>query len=490
MLISIELNSETETAALGAALAPVLRPGDTILLSGPVGAGKSLLARSVLTEMLKPYGPVGDIPSPSYTLVQTYKAGGTDIWHADLYRMSGPEETIELGLNEAFGEGIVIVEWPDRLGEETPQRYLHLTLHPLSDDADARKLEVRPIGGGWDPALAALGSVRDEARTRFAAAAGWPPKPMSALAGDVSARRYFRLTGGPKDGAVVMDAPRSAGGVVRFAAVTDRLRDMGLSAPEIYAADVQAGFLLLEDLGDDLFTHVLGRDPSIEQRLYSAAVDLLVSLQRESAEGLPPYDLPIYLEEAERFLKWYLPAARGSHVSDDVQTRYLNLIEELCEPLLGASPVISLIDYHADNLIWLPERKGLSQIGLLDYQDARAGHPAYDLVSLLEDARRDVPDAVRDAMKRRYLDATGRAAEPFEAAYSVLGAQRNLKILGIFARLSVQDCRTDYLRLMPRVWANLQGDLRHPVLSGLKDWVDAFVPAPDQKTIRRLEAKA
>ena len=238
-----------------------------------------------------------------------------------------------------------------------------------------------------------------------------------------------------------------------------------MSAPEVIAADAEIGQVLLEDLGDDLFSRVLARGGD-ERRLYEAAVDLLAELQRR----LPPEDLPAYddawlLREALLLPEWYAPDAP---VED-----YRAIWEELLPHARVGADGFVYVDYHADNLLWLPARAGHAQIGLLDFQDARLGPPAYDLVSLLEDARRDVPPDLADAMVDRYL-----AARPdldpkaFRAAYAVLGAQRNAKILGLFSRLARRDGKPAYLVLLPRVAGHLKRDLGHPLLSPLRAWCD------------------
>ena len=323
-------------------------------------------------------------------------------------------------------------------------------------------------------------SDRDTGARAFLERAGWGDAGIVPLAGDASNRRYLRVRGARA--AVLMDAPPERGEDVRpFLRVTELLRARGLSAPEVLARDEEAGFLLLEDLGDDLFARVAGR---VEERtLYAAAVDLLAELQgREAPADLPPYDAKTCLTEARLLTDWYLPGA-GREVDRD---RFDSLISAAVAPHLGRRAVV-LRDYHAENLIWLPGRCGVARVGLLDYQDALAGHPAYDLVSLLEDARRDTSEALRQEMIARFMAATG-AGPDFAAAYAAFGAQRNIKIIGIFARLWLRDGKGAYLDLMPRVWDHLQRDLAHPALAALRDWVAAHVPAPDAAIRARIRA--
>ncbi|MBK0399097.1 phosphotransferase [Limibaculum sp. M0105] len=336
-----------------------------------------------------------------------------------------------------------------------------------------------------------------EAFLRDAGAGGAAPRP---LAGDASNRRYLRLTLPDGRPAVVMDAPPERGEDIRpFVAVTGWLRGIGLSAPAILAADPQAGFMLLEDLGDDLYAQVCAATPAAEPELYAAAVDLLAGLAHHSAPArmgdftLPPYDEAVLWREAALAVEWWLPAVTGAPASPDLVAEYRALVDAATTAVAGARDVVVLRDYHAENLIWLPARADAARVGLLDYQDALAGHAAYDLVSLLEDARRDTSAALREAMIARYLDRrglSGAAAREFRAAYAALGAQRNLKIVGIFARLAIRDGKPRYLALIPRVWGHLSRDLEHPALAPLARLVDAHVPAPDAAALARAAAAA
>ena len=348
---------------------------------------------------------------------------------------------------------------------------------------------------------------RDAELAAFLDAAGWSRQAARPLAGDASNRRYLRL--GPEPGrpaAVLMDAPPSSGEDVRpFVAITHWLRQHGFSAPAIAAADPAQGFLLLEDLGDDLYAPLLARAPVLEAELYGVAVDLLAELAAIPAPGeigpqecrleLPPYDATVLAREAALLCEWWLPAAAGAPPPPDLAAEFDGFVAEAtAEATAAVEPardVLVLRDYHADNLIWLPRRRGIARVGLLDYQDALAGHAAYDLMSLLEDARRDTPAELRQAMIARYLGCRpGLDAQAFRAAYSALGAQRNLKIVGIFARLAIRDAKPRYLDLIPRVWGHLMRDLSHPALTPLAGWVARHVPAPEPATLARVAAIA
>jgi aminoglycoside/choline kinase family phosphotransferase len=342
---------------------------------------------------------------------------------------------------------------------------------------------------------------REAQISAFLKTAGYAKEPVTLLAGDASPRRYLRVG---KAGAtrVLMDAPPSTGeDVTPFAAMTDWLLETGLNAPEIYAADAGMGFLLIEDLGDDLFARVLDDEPRLDVELYSAAIDVLVRLSEirppknvgsgERLHPLRPYDLPVLCREAALLTEWWLPSASGSDTSETTTTDYIGLISEAMADVKDTTDTVVLRDYHAENLIWMPEREGLARVGLLDYQDALAGHAAYDLVSLLEDARRDTSDDLREAMTARYLAARPSInRDEFLAAYSALGAQRNLKIVGIFARLAVRDAKPRYLDLIPRVWAHLKRDLSHPSLAPLAEWIWRHVPAPEPDLLDKVRSLA
>jgi aminoglycoside/choline kinase family phosphotransferase len=265
-------------------------------------------------------------------------------------------------------------------------------------------------------------------------------------------------------------APGAATGVGRFAHVARHLAGLGLSVPDILAEDPANGFLLLEDFGDSL----LARAPAPEAEMYAAAADVLVALHAHAApDWLATYDVGLIVERASFVLDWYTPEAKP-----DMRMEFAEILRCAVSDVPALNSVITLRDYHAENLIWLPDRSGLRRIGLLDFQDAEAGHPAYDLVSLLADARRDVDPAVARLALDRYLIATGRPRDEFLQAAATVSAQRNLRILGVFARLCLSHGKPGYVDLMPRVWRNLMTDLNHPALESLRRWVIRHVPEP------------
>ncbi len=308
----------------------------------------------------------------------------------------------------------------------------------------------------------------------FLAAHGWEGAQILPLAGDASFRRYFRVVRG-RDTAVLMDAPPEHEDVRPFVAVAEWLHSVGLSAPEILARDVDRGLLLLGDFGDFRLREFLESDPHREIELYELAVDVLIHLHRQPPmPGLRVHDLEHWLDELSLFVDWYCPTV-GLEVD---KQGYAAAWQQVLEPVSrdGLGPVTVLRDYHAENLMLVEGREGVSRYGLLDFQDALIGHPAYDLASVLEDARRDVPTEIERAMIDRYVAATGCDAT-FERAYWTLAGQRNARILGVFARLWKRDDKPRYKTFQPRMWGLFERDLAHPSLAPVRAWFDANVPA-------------
>lgn len=321
----------------------------------------------------------------------------------------------------------------------------------------------------------------------FLAANGWEGAEIRPLAGDASFRRYFRVVKG-QETAVLMDAPPQHEDVGPFLKICGHLLDRGFLPPRPLAVDREQGLLLLEDFGDDRVGPLLQREPQREQGIYESAVDILAALAKDPAPSdVPPYDDKAMTREVALFPEWYAPA-----LSLDVDEEgYYRVWREAWGDLLAfckTKPVLVLRDFHADNLMVLPGRR---ELGLLDFQDALAGHGAYDLVSLLQDARRDVSPALEAAMLDRYAAAAHVAdADVFRAHYEVLGAQRNTKILGIFTRLWKRDGKAHYLPLQPRVWGYLERNLAHPALAPVREWFDRNVPEEKRAAVWRQGAAA
>jgi N-acetylmuramate 1-kinase len=354
--------------------------------------------------------------------------------------------------------------------------------------------------------------TRQDAMAAFLAESGWGTAELKPLPGDASTRRYIRLHMAGRT-AMLMDQPQHAetptaaadataetrralgynalarlagADCGRFVAAAKHLKSRGLAAPEILSADVAQGFLILEDLGDDLYTDVIvaGGD---ERQLYAAAIEALARLHAEPAPSLLAADKPLFayddtalLAEVDLLTEWFAPLAFDRPFAADLVREHRALWQEAMRHLDGGRVFVHR-DYHAQNLLWRKGQKGLARVGIIDFQDALAGSAAYDVVSLLEDARRDVAPALADAMTEHYLSAsraqgTPRDASHFKLTAAVLAAQRNAKIIGIFARLFKRDKKPRYLAHLPRVWRYMERDLQHPVLARLKSWYDRHVP--------------
>lgn len=467
LLATLDHADADMTASLARVMASVLKPGDVIALQGPVGAGKTHFARAFIRA--RQGEAAEDVPSPTFTLVQTYDDPmGTEIWHTDLYRLSHPDELVELGLDEAMRDAVVLIEWPEH-GGRLPDP-LTIGLEPITDFPDLRRITLAGSGAHWG-AMARLPAI-----ARLIHRAHWADARLMPLAGDASSRRYFRLLDGDRS-AVLMDA--APGTTDGYVAMTQWLRHRDLHAPEILAADQTEGLLLLEDLGDDLVARVLEKAPALAPRIYDRMTDLLVQLR----DHAPP-DHVLRLDGAELarqvglFAEYYPAAAgasgKGAQVAATIEQLYAELAEDM-------PPVLGLRDFHAENLIW----QGDGPLGILDFQDAVAVHPAYDLVSGLQDARRDVASEIEAAQIARYIAATGVDADRFRAAYALLGAQRNLRIIGIFTRLAQRDGKRRYLTFMPRVWDALMRDLAHPALAPLVAALEG-IPPPSSRVIERI----
>ena len=357
---------------------------------------------------------------------------------------------------------------------------------------------------------------RREAMRDFLCNVGWDDAALSPLPGDASTRRYFRLRRA-NSGALLMHQPQDAeaprcppnataeqrrvlgynavarlagADCGRFIAVAEFLRSKGLSAPDVYAADLKQGFVLIEDLGDDLYATALSNGHAGEEyTLYGAAIDALATLHAGVAPAslghnklLYAYDETALLAETDLMTEWFIPVALGRAATEDEQSEHCMLWRETLLPVLASPAVFVHRDYHAQNLLWLPQREGAARVGMIDFQDAVAGAQSYDFVSLLEDARRDVSAELAEAMTARYMDRmrkTGHRVdeEAYRAGAAVIAAQRNAKIAGIFARLYKRDGKSRYLSYLPRVWGYLERDLEHPALKTLRLWYDRKIPA-------------
>jgi hypothetical protein len=325
---------------------------------------------------------------------------------------------------------------------------------------------------------------RAAAAQAFLARAGWGGAIRQHLAGDASDRRYDRLRRGAATAVFMDNPPGGADDPAAFARMAAHLRGLGLSAPQVLAADLAAGFLLLEDLGDALYARLLAQDPAREPALYAAAVQVLLTLQRHPPPpGLPDLTAADWARAAALVLQTY--AATDSPPPDPLP--FVAALTEALAAHADGPRVLILRDFHAENLLWLPQRDGLARVGLLDFQLGQLGQPVYDLVSLLQDARRDVATDTEALMIDRFARATGTSTDALAAAYAVVGAQRALRILGVFVRLCQTRGKPGYLRLIPRVWGQLQRNLAHPALADLRALCAEVLPPPGPDLLSRIE---
>jgi N-acetylmuramate 1-kinase len=497
---SFTLDGLAVTDRLAADVASLLRPGDFVALSGELGAGKSTFARMVLRHLAQ--DAALEVPSPTFTLMQHYDTARGPALHADLYRIRHPDELVELGLAEEMENRISLVEWPERGGASLPEENrLDVRIHLAPRQGEGVRQVEMSGGAGFQSRLRLTLGAR-----RLIDGAGWADARREHMQGDASTRGYERLVKADGGTAILMiSPPRPDGPAVRngkpysaiaklaetvdaFVAMDRGLRALGYSAPGIIAQDLPTGLLLIEDLGPGLVTD---QNRPIPER-YTAAAELLADMHAHTlptilpvSEGrdhvLPDYDQPALSIETELLLDWYAPHLAGATLAAVTKKQFARLWAPLLEEVIAGERTWVLRDYHSPNLIWLPGREGLARVGLIDFQDAVLGHPAYDVVSLAQDARIDITPALEMRLISTYA-AQRQRREPgfdlacFARAYAILGAQRATKILGIFARLDKRDGKPAYLRHVPRVARYLMRNLAHPDLAALKAWHMAHLP--------------
>jgi len=329
-------------------------------------------------------------------------------------------------------------------------------------------------------------TTREAIIQNFLRRAGWDTAKRGRLAGDASFRKYDRLQG-PKGPAVLMDAPPPHEDVRPFVRIARHLHGLGFSVPDILAEDHGAGLLLLEDLGDDTYTRLLARGHD-ERALYALAIDALIALHRVPQnlvipEGVKIYDTPRLLEEVNRINVWYRPLVSAPKVSDQAQSEFDEIWRGILPKAWAVPSSLVLFDYHVDNLLGLFDRPGMKACGILDFQDAVSGPITYDLMSLLEDARRDIDTGLVADMKARYLAAfPALDQKAFATSWAVMAAQRHIRVIGTFARLKIRDHKSHYLVHMPRLWRYMDQCLKDPALADLKTWLDTHVP-PDLRVV-------
>jgi N-acetylmuramate 1-kinase len=502
----VELPDEAATRALAQELSGMVGAGDLVTLSGDLGAGKTTFARALIRCLAG--DPELETPSPTFTLMQVYETDAFPIVHADLYRVKDACELAELGWDEAAEGALVLVEWAERAGSALSADRLDVALHAdARRGVDFRRAEI--VGHGD----AARRLIRLRGAQALLERCGWDEAERVHMQGDASTRAYELLVKPDGDKAVLMiSPPRADGPPVRngrpysamahlaenirpFVAMDEALIAQGFSAPRIFAADLDVGLAVLEYLGAE---GIAGSDGPIPERAGEAA-SLLAQLHARAlpdevsfsggAYRIPPYDLDAFLIEVDLLVEWYAPHILGMQLASGARAQYENAWRAVLAGPLGEPRTWTLRDYHSPNLLWLPRRDGVRRIGLLDFQDCVLGPPAYDVVSLLQDARVTVSDELELKLLGAYALARRKAQPEFDmaafaCAYAIMGAQRASKILGIFARLDKRDGKPAYLAHMPRVKSYLKKNLGHPALADLKSWFEQYLPqlfAPEQE---------
>jgi tRNA threonylcarbamoyl adenosine modification protein YjeE len=497
---AVALHNETATAQLMADLAVLVGPGDVITLTGDLGAGKTAAARAMIRYLAD--DEELEVPSPTFTLVQGYELPAFAVMHADLYRVEDESELEEIGLSPLPDATLVLIEWPERAPSAMPADRIDIALtHRPALGSNARAADI--TGHGKGAAIVA----RLKALREFLDAAGYINAARKRMAGDASTRSYARLI--RDDGIVIlMNSPQRPDGaaiyngksysavvhlaenIKPFVAIDEGLRAAGISAPAIHHFDLDHGFLISEDFGDE---GVIEGDPPrpIAER-YEAATDVLAVLHgktlpetlrlADQTYTIPAFDTEALLIEIGLMPEWYLPD-RNAPLSEAARADFFAMWRELLRKPLVAPKTWIIRDYHSPNLIWLADRTGIARVGVIDFQDTVLGPHSYDVVSLLQDARIDVPEALELTLLSRYIKARRTEDASFDPAgfaelYAIMSAQRNTRLLGTFARLNRRDGKPHYLRHQPRIWTYLQRSLAHPALGSLRNWYLANVPPP------------
>lgn len=495
----VDLADEAATLQFAAQVAEWLKADDLVTLSGDLGAGKTTFARGLLRHLCEDLQL--EAPSPTFTLLQVYQGRNFPIVHADLYRIKDPDELAELGWEEASDGALLLVEWADRAGGRLPPDRLDIEFSLDLARGDGFRSATLFGYGAFAERLTRAKAVDDVLRQ-----SGWLDARRAFMMGDASTRAYERLTKPDGREAVLMIMPaRPPGPIIRFGkaypaiaklahdikpflAVDAGLRAQGLSAPEIYGVDIAAGAAVLEDLGGGGV--IDGDGPILERyceavavlaKLHNAPLPETLPLPDGGVYAIPPYDLEAMLIEVEQMLEWYAPHVARVSLSSAAHATFLNIWRKTLVDLGPPKPTWILRDYHSPNLIWLEKREGLARVGLIDFQDCVLGHQAYDVAALLQDARVTVSDQMELRLLSHYARLRRGQTPGFEMAnfarsYAVMGAQRNTKILGIFARLDRRDKKPAYLAHLPRIARYLAKDLAHPVLSEVKLWYETHVP--------------
>ena len=493
----LHFRNQMETENFARMVSLWARPGLAIALSGDLGSGKSTFARALIQALAKTSEEF-DIPSPTFPIVQIYDNTRVPVAHIDLYRLSTGAEVEDLGLTEFFSSHLVIIEWPDLLRDALPEATLNLK---FSGQGNERQCTISE-GGTWSILFA-----RNKAIVDFIKNSSWQDAKRNFFEGDASSRRYETLEKNDAN-ALLMDMPqrpdgppvkdgkpysiiaRLAEGITAVSAINSQLLDFGYSAPAIEIIDHHSGLAIIENLGGKVFGQMM-RDGDDMREPLATAVEVLADMSAKSWPGVielqnnqrhivEAYDVNAQMIEIDLLLSWFWPYMRGGEAPQTIRHTFEEIWLKLLPKTKAQKPQWVLRDFHSPNLIWIKDRKGMGRVGLIDTQDAVMGHSAYDLASLLQDARVDIEFALADQLYLQYEKLRSKQgsfdAREFEMAYAILGAQRATKILGIFARLSKRDGKPDYLKHMPRVSRYLARNLHHPQLRALAAWFETNLP--------------
>ncbi|MDD7909777.1 tRNA (adenosine(37)-N6)-threonylcarbamoyltransferase complex ATPase subunit type 1 TsaE [Pseudovibrio exalbescens] len=493
----VTLYSQAETERFAEDFAEFLKPGDVIALSGDLGTGKSTFSRALLRYLAGE--PELEVPSPTFTLVQTYDLERLFLAHMDLYRLEEPEELEELGLEDTLERGAALVEWPE-MGDARYWPEALLVKIEEGPEPDSRIFTLTPQSSDWDARLKRL-----QARRELLLGTTWMERPRDHLKGDASTRSYLRLNG-EAGGAVLMDYPPRAGeatlpsgktyaqsvhlahSIDDFLAIAEELRHRGLRVPEIYALDRPNGLALMEDLG----TQFIVQDGAPIADRYKRALDVLLHMHQQAwpetarsgdaTHALGRYDLASYMTEAELFMEFYRPHAEGKEASSKDRTLFKEAWQKALAPLEALPKTWVMRDFHSPNLLWLDRAEGLDQIAQIDFQDALIGPIAYDVASLVMDARLTIPRDLQEELLAHYCEKALKYLSDFDEGlfrYGVatLAAHRNTKILGGFVRLNTVFGKPAYLEHLPRIREYLVQALSHPELEELKTVYDVILPS-------------
>ena len=498
---SLTLADEAATTHLMGDLALLISRGDLITLSGDLGAGKTTAARAMIRHLAR--DEALEVPSPTFTLAQSYDFAGLPVLHTDLYRVGDPSELDELGLVPFPDDVLVLLEWPDRAGDALPTDRIDIQLSSQSALGPSSRFCVVTGHGTGAAKVERLEKLR-----QFLNTAGYLDAERRYMDGDASTRSYARLVRNGVseilmnfparvdrhliyDGKSYLEAVHLADEIKPFVAIGHALHARGFSTPAIYHNNLEDGFLISEDLGVGGVIEGDPPQPIVER--YEAATDVLVALHQHklpatlSVAGSADYAIPVFdvtamLIEVSLLLDWYLPD-RDVAVTAAMRDEFFALWRAILTPMLEKPETWVIRDYHSPNLIWRAERRGMARVGIIDFQDAVVGPAAYDVASLAQDARLDIPEQVEIALLSRYVLGR-RAHDPafdaagFAAAYAIMSAQRNTRLLGVFSRLNRRDGKPHYLRHQPRIFTYLSRSLAHPAMASARAWYTANLPRP------------